>query len=75
MYPALSSPWPGFNCLVVVEYFKGFSQINHTLPASTEPARHNSAPSPLNGTTQPVNVQEEGQSSTIYIQWLRKKEL
>jgi len=36
---------------------------DHTLPARPEPAWQEMVQSPLNGTTQPVDVEEEGRSS------------
>jgi len=41
--------------------FQGIlSRTDHTLPTPPEPAQ-----SPLNGTTQPVDIEEEGQSPTM----------
>jgi len=49
----------------MAEYFKGFSLADHTLPARPEPAWQKMAQSSLNGTTQPVDIEEEGQSLTM----------
>jgi len=57
----------------VEEYFKGFSLAYHTLPTRLEPAWQNMIQSPLNGTTQPVDVEEEGQRPTTDRQRLNGK--
>jgi len=47
------------------EYCKEFSLADHTLTARPdEPAWQKMAQSLLNGTTQPVDIEEEGLSST-----------
>jgi len=48
----------------------GFQGI-HTLPTSPEPAWQKMAQSPLNGTTQPVDI-EESWSPTTDRQWQKK---
>jgi len=50
---------------IVSEYFKGFSLADHTLPTRLVPAWQKMALSPLNGTTQPVDIEEEGWSPTM----------
>jgi len=47
------------------EYFKGFSLADHTPPTRSEPAWQKMAQFPLNGTTLPVEIQEEGRSPTM----------
>jgi len=54
-----------------VEYFKGFSLADHTPPIRPEPARQKMAESLLNGTTQPVDTEEEGRSLTTDREWLK----
>jgi len=49
------------------------SKTGHTLPTRPEAAWQKMAQSALNDTTQPVNGEEEGRSSTIDRQWLTKK--
>jgi len=44
---------------------RDFSLADHTLPTRPEPAWQKMAQSPLNDTTQPVDNEEEGQSSTM----------
>jgi len=51
--------------------FQGFfSLADHTLPTRPELAWQKMAQSPLNDTTQPVDSEEEGQSSTVDRRWL-----
>jgi len=52
------------------EYFKGFSLA---LPTRSQPAWQKMAQSPLKDTTQPVDSEEEGQSSTMDRRWLIEK--
>jgi len=47
------------------EYFKGFPPADHTPPTRPEPARQKMAQSVLNGTNQPVDSEEEGQSAAM----------
>ena len=51
----LSSLWPGFNSLPEWSIAKGFSPADHTLPTQ----RDKMAQSPLNGTTQLVDIKAE----------------
>ena len=39
---------------------RDFSLAYHTLPTRPEPARQKKTQSPLHGTTQPVDIEEEG---------------
>ena len=71
MSDCLSSLWPGFNFQLWQSIPRDFSLADHTLPNRFEPAWHKMAPSPLNGTTQPVVIEEEGRSPTTDRQWLR----
>jgi len=48
-----------------------FSLTDHTPPTRPEPAWQEMAPSPLNGTTQPADSEEEGRSPTIDRRWLK----
>ena len=41
------------------EYFKGFSSADHTLRTRSEPAWQKMAKFSLNGTRQPVDIEEE----------------
>jgi len=52
---------------------RDFSLADHTLPTRPEPAWQKMAQSPLNDTTQPVDSEEEGRSSTMDRQWVIKK--
>jgi len=54
----------------MVEYFKGFSLADHTLPTYPEPAWQKMAQSPLNGITQPGDI--HGQP--VDRRWLTKRE-
>jgi len=49
---------------------RDFSLADHTLPTRPEPAWQKMAQSPLNDTTQPVDNEEEGRSSTMDKKWL-----
>jgi len=49
----------------------GFPLADHTLPTHPEPTLQKVAQSPLNGTTQPVDIEEEGQSPTTGRKWLK----
>jgi len=42
-----------------------FLPSDHTLPTSPDPAWHKMAQSPLNSTNRHVDIEEEGQSSTM----------
>jgi len=53
--------------------FQGiFPLADYTLPTRPEPAWQKMAESPHNSTTQPVDIKEEGGSSTMDRQWLTK---
>jgi len=67
----LSSLWPGFNSRPWRSISRDFFLADHTLPTRPEPAWHKMAQSPLNGTTQPVNIEEEGRSPTMDRQLLK----
>jgi len=67
----LSSQWPGFNFRPMRGISRYSSRADHTLPTRPEPGWQKMARSRLNGTTQPVDIKEEGQSSTMDRQWLR----
>jgi len=46
-------------------YFnQSFFLADHTLPTHSEPVWQKMAQSPLNGTTKPVDIEEEGQNPT-----------
>jgi len=47
-----------------------FSLADHILPTRPEPAWQKMTQSPLNGTTQHVEIEEEAQSSTTDREWL-----
>jgi len=49
----------------MAEDFKGFFLADHTMPTCSDPVWQKMAQSPLNDTTQPVDINEEGQSSTM----------
>jgi len=49
---------------------RDFSLADHTLPTRPEPTWQKTAQSPLNDTAQPVDNEEEGQSSTMDKKWL-----
>jgi len=65
----LSSPWTGFNSRPWQSIGRDFSLADHTLITRPEPAWQKLAQSPLNGTTQLVAIEEEGQSPTMDKQW------
>jgi len=69
----MSSLWPGFNLRPWRSISRDFTLADHTLPARPEPAWQKRAQSPLNGTTQPVEIEEEGQSPTTDRRWLIEK--
>jgi len=48
-----------------------FSLTDDTLPTHPKPARQKIAQAPLNDTTQPVDSEEEGRSSTTDRKWLK----
>jgi len=53
--------------------FQGIkSPTDRTLPTRPEPAWQKMAQSSLNDTAQPVDSEEEGRSSTMDRQWLKK---
>jgi len=56
------------------EYFKRFFPADRTLPTRPEPARQKMAQSPLKDTTQSVDSEEEGRSSTMDRRWLIEKQ-
>ena len=68
-------PWPGFNSQPRRSISRDFSLADRTLPTHPEPAWQNMAQSqsPLKDTTQPVDSEEEGRSSTMDRRWLIKK--
>jgi len=69
-----SSLWPRFipnHCGVFQGIFHWL--ILYTLPTCPEPAWQNMAQSPLNGTTQPVKIEEEGWSPAMDRWWLKEK--
>jgi len=55
------------------EYFKGFFPADRTLSTRPEPAWQKMAQSPLKNTTQPVDSEEEGRSSTMDRRWNKTK--
>ena len=61
----LSSPWSGFNSQPWQSIPSDFSLTDHPLPARPEPVWQEMAQSPLNDTTQLVDKEEEGRSSTM----------
>jgi len=56
----LSSPWPGFNSRPWRSISRDFCLACHNLSTRPEPARQKIVQSPLDGTTQPVEVEKEG---------------
>jgi len=66
----LSSPWPGFNSRPWQSIQRDFYLADHPLPTRSEPAWQKMAQPPLNGIAQPVDILEEGWSSTN--QWLKR---
>ena len=52
-------------------YFVDFSLADCTLPTRADPAWQKMVPSLLNGTTQPVEIEEEGRNPTSDRKWLR----
>jgi len=61
----LFSPWPGFIFQPRRSILRDFCLADRTLPTRPEPAWQKMAQSPLNGTTQPVDSEEEGQCPTM----------
>jgi len=57
--------------------FQGFSLPDQTLRIRPEPVRQKMAQSPLNDTTQPVDIEEKGRNPTMdrQLQWLIKRKL
>ena len=55
----------------MAEYFK--ESFPDTLPTRPEPAWQKMAQSPLNDTTQPVDIEEEGWSPTMDRRWPKEK--
>ena len=49
----------------MAKYFKGYFPVDHTLPTPSGPAWQKMAQSPLNGTTQLADSEEEGRSPTM----------
>jgi len=49
-----------------------FSMADHTLPTRPEPVWQKIDQSPLNGTTQTVDIEEEGLRPTVNGQWVKK---
>jgi len=66
----LSPLWPRFNSQPRRSISRDFSLADHTLPTRPEPACQTMAQSPQNGTTQPMDIEEEGRSSTLDRRWL-----
>ena len=58
---------------VMAGYFKEFFLADHTVATGSEPAWQKMAQSPLNGITQPVDIEEEGLRPTTDRQWLGNK--
>ena len=54
------SLWPGFDSRSWQGILRDFALGDHTLPTHPEPAWQKMAQAPLNGTTQPVGIEEEG---------------
>ena len=52
--------WPGFNSKSWRSISRDVSLADHTLPTCPDPAWQKMAQTPLNGTTQPVDIEEEG---------------
>jgi len=59
---------------VVAENFNGFSPADHALATHPEPAWQKMAQSPLNRTTQPVEIGEKGRMLTTDKQWLKMRQ-
>jgi len=58
----------------MAEYFKGFFILaDHILSTRPEPVWQKMAQSPLNGTIQPVDSEQEGLFLTTDRQWLTEK--
>ena len=57
----------------VAGYFKRFFLADNPMPTCPEPVWQKTTQSPLNDTTQPVDIKEEGQSSTMDRQWLKNE--
>ena len=68
-------PWPGFNSQLCRSILRVFPLADHTLPTRPEPAWQKIAQSALNGTTQPVDSEEEGQNSTVARKGLEKNNM
>jgi len=60
MYLTVCSLWPGFNARLWRIISRDFSLTDHNLPTRLEPLWQKMVQSSLNGTTQPVGIQEEG---------------
>jgi len=56
---------PGFNSQPWGSISKEFYLADHTLPTRPEPAWQKIPQSPVNGSTQPVDSEQEGQNSAI----------
>jgi len=69
----LSFPWAGFISWPSRSISKDLSLANHTLPTYLQSGLQEIAQSPLKGTTQLVDMEEEGCSPTIDGQWLKKR--
>jgi len=65
LHACLSSLWPGFSSQPQQGISRDFSLADHTLPTHSEPVWQKMAQSPLNETTQSVDIEEEGQSLTM----------
>jgi len=70
---SLFSPWPRFNARQWLSITWDFSLVDHSVSTRPEPAWQKMAQSPLNDTTQPVDSEEEGWSSTMDRRWLKKR--
>jgi len=53
---------------------RDFCLADHPLPARPEPAWQRMTQSFLNGTTQPVDIEEEGRSPTTDRRWLKQND-
>ena len=67
----LPSPRPRFNLLPWQSISREFSVVDHTVSNRPEPALQKMVQSPLSGTTQPVDSEEEDQCLTIDRQWVK----
>ena len=63
---------PRFNFQSWQSFSRDFSLPDHTLPTRPEPAWQKMAQSPLNGTTKPVDIEQEAWSTTMDRWWLKE---